>query len=98
MNEMAAIEAEWPLIEAEIVVLDCEIRILCADHFPTDLDVHRLLRAQRRVVCEAALLLIDALDAQAASKPAVSILWGGIPRSGKSVGFYADLDFGPVAA
>ena len=46
---LAAIEAEWPLIEAELAVVDAEARLLAAGR-PSPLDWRRLRRAQRRVL------------------------------------------------
>nr|WP_179783511.1 DUF6284 family protein [Micromonospora jinlongensis] len=49
--ELAAIDAEWPLIAAELDVLDAEITLLYAeDHGgPSPLDWRRLRRAEARV-------------------------------------------------
>ncbi|MEU7909173.1 DUF6284 family protein [Actinoplanes sp. NPDC049118] len=49
--DLDAIEAEWPLIAAELDVLDAEIATICAaDHGgPTALDWRRLRRAEARV-------------------------------------------------
>ncbi|WP_433530357.1 DUF6284 family protein [Micromonospora sp. CA-263727] len=54
--ELAAIELEWPLIAAELDVLDAEIRLINAeDHGgPTALDWRRVRRAQARVTRAAA--------------------------------------------
>ncbi|MGC4891201.1 DUF6284 family protein [Micromonospora sp. DT227] len=54
--ELAAIEAEWPLIAAELDVLDAEITMLNAeDHGgPSPLDWRRLRRAEARVTRAAA--------------------------------------------
>ena len=46
--DLAAIEAEWPLIEAELAVVDAQIRLLVAG--PSLLDWRRLRRSQRRVL------------------------------------------------
>ncbi|MGK5442661.1 DUF6284 family protein [Micromonospora sp. URMC 105] len=56
--DLAAIEAEWPLIAAELDVLDAEITLLYAeDHGgPTALDWRRLRRAEARVTRAAAEL------------------------------------------
>lgn len=53
---LAAIETEWPLIAAELDVLDAEIALLYAeDHGgPTALDWRRLRRAEARVTRAAA--------------------------------------------
>jgi hypothetical protein len=54
VEDLAAIEAEWPLIEAEIDLLDAQIRIIMADDdTPSDLDWRRLRRAESRVLREA---------------------------------------------
>ncbi|MDO3687363.1 DUF6284 family protein [Micromonospora sp. C28ISP2-4] len=55
-EDLAAIEAEWPLIAAELDVLDAEISLLYAeDHGgPTALDWRRLRRAEARVTRAAA--------------------------------------------
>lgn len=49
--DLAAIDTEWPLIAAELDVLDAEITMLYAeDHGgPTPLDWRRLRRAEARV-------------------------------------------------
>lgn len=52
--ELASIEDEWPVIEAEILLLDAEIRNLIAGHRVSELDVRRLRRAEDRVTREAA--------------------------------------------
>jgi hypothetical protein len=56
--ELDAIEAEWPLIAAELDVLDAEIAIINAsDHGgPAVLDWRRLRRAEARVTRVAAEL------------------------------------------
>ncbi|MEV4638338.1 DUF6284 family protein [Actinoplanes sp. NPDC049548] len=57
-KDLAAIEAEWPLIEAELYVLDAEIALIsAADHGgPSPLDWRRLRRAEARVIRVAAEL------------------------------------------
>ncbi|EWM67796.1 MULTISPECIES: DUF6284 family protein [unclassified Micromonospora] len=54
--DLAAIESEWPLIAAELDVLDAEITMLYAeDHGgPSPLDWRRLRRAEARVTRAAA--------------------------------------------
>ncbi|MGX4658062.1 DUF6284 family protein [Micromonospora sp. SCSIO 07396] len=54
--DLAAIEAEWPLIAAELDVLDAEITLLNAidQGGPTALDWRRLRRAEARVTRAAA--------------------------------------------
>jgi hypothetical protein len=55
---LAAIEAAWPLIEADMDVLDAEIAVInAADHGgPTELDWRRLRRAEARALAVAAEL------------------------------------------
>jgi Family of unknown function (DUF6284) len=50
--ELDAIEVEWPLIAAELDVLDAEIHLIYADDHggPTTLDWRRLRRAEARVI------------------------------------------------
>lgn len=57
-RELAAIETEWPLIAAELDVLDAEITLINAeDHGgPTVLDWRRLRRAEARALAVAAEL------------------------------------------
>ena len=52
---LAAIEREQRLLEAEIALVDAEIRFLTADA-PTQLDWRRLRRAQNRVLREMVAL------------------------------------------
>ncbi|GAA3388108.1 DUF6284 family protein [Cryptosporangium minutisporangium] len=47
--ELAAITAEWPMIAAELDVVDAEIRIVSVVR-PSALDWRRLRRAERRVL------------------------------------------------
>jgi len=60
--ELAEIELEWPLITAELELVDAEIRLLTADSAPTELDWRRLRRAERRVL-RALVELLDLTDA-----------------------------------
>lgn len=55
---LAAIEAVWPLIEADMDVLDAEIAVInAADRGgPTELDWRRLRRAEARALAVAAEL------------------------------------------
>lgn len=55
---LAAIEAVWPLIEADMDVLDAEIAVIyAADRgAPTELDWRRLRRAEARALAVAAEL------------------------------------------
>ena len=56
--ELDAIEAEWPLIAADLDLLDAQINLLYADDHggPTTLDWRRLRRAEARVIRVAAEL------------------------------------------
>ncbi|MGC4855901.1 DUF6284 family protein [Micromonospora sp. DT4] len=56
LADLAVIESEWPLIAAELDVLDAEITLIYAeDHGgPTVLDWRRLRRAEARVTRAAA--------------------------------------------
>ena len=56
-DDLAAIDAEWPLIAAEMDLVDAEIRVLTAEPHPSELDWRRLRRAEARVGREAAALL-----------------------------------------
>lgn len=55
--ELAAIQREWPLIEAEMALVAAEIRVLTAQPQPTVRDWHRLRAAERRVLREVAALV-----------------------------------------
>lgn len=48
-TDLAAIDAEWPVIEAELGVLDAEIAALLHDG-PSPLDWRRVRRARRRLL------------------------------------------------
>lgn len=48
--DLAAIEREWPVIEAELEELDAWIQILIAGRHASGLDWRRLRRAQRRLL------------------------------------------------
>ncbi|MGW0506058.1 DUF6284 family protein [Micromonospora sp. NPDC003241] len=54
--DLAAIDTEWPLIAAELDVLDAEITLINAENHggPTALDWRRLRRAESRVTRAAA--------------------------------------------
>lgn len=54
--ELAAIELEWPLIAAELDIVDAEIRLLTSSA-PTYTDWRRLRRAERRRLRALAELL-----------------------------------------
>ncbi|MFC7478757.1 DUF6284 family protein [Luedemannella flava] len=47
--DLAAIEREWPLIEAEMDLVAAEITVLCSDRPLTEMDWRRLRRAEQRV-------------------------------------------------
>ncbi len=51
-DDLAAIDREWPLIEAEMELVDAEIRVLTVTR-PSELDWRRLRRAEARVMREA---------------------------------------------
>jgi hypothetical protein len=51
-EDLLAIEREWPLIEAEMALLDAEIHVLTTDQ-PCELDGRRVRRAEARVAREA---------------------------------------------
>ncbi|WP_404825615.1 DUF6284 family protein [Plantactinospora soyae] len=55
-DDMASIEREWPLIAAELDLLDAEILILSAVGGPSPMDWRRLRRAEQRVMRAAAAL------------------------------------------
>jgi hypothetical protein len=55
-EDLAAIEREWPLIEAEMDLVDAEIRMLTAVGVPSLLDWRRLRRAEARVMREVLAL------------------------------------------
>jgi hypothetical protein len=48
--DLAAIESEWPLIEADLAVLDAEIAALSHAVGPAPLDWRRLRRSRRRLL------------------------------------------------
>ncbi|GAA0573367.1 hypothetical protein HPO96_17440 [Kribbella sandramycini] len=48
--DLAAIEAEWPQIAAELDVLDAEIAELTNSPYMSELDRRRVRRAERRVL------------------------------------------------
>lgn len=55
-DDIAAIEAEWPLIEAEMALVYAEIRLLTAVGGPSPLDWRRVRRAEQRVMREVLAL------------------------------------------
>ncbi|WP_083933555.1 DUF6284 family protein [Kribbella catacumbae] len=48
--DLAAIEREWPLIAAELDLLDAEISLLGLSGFVSAMDHRRVRRAKRRVL------------------------------------------------
>ena len=61
--DLAAIQQEWPLIEAEMDLVSAEIRVLTAEPRPEPIDWQRLRAAERRVLREAAALVYARLAA-----------------------------------
>lgn len=55
--DLAEIDQEWPLIAAEIDLLDAQIAVILGPATPTDVTRQRVRRAQRRVLREARALL-----------------------------------------
>ena len=54
-SDLAAIEAEWPRIEADLAELDAEIeRLYAADRRPDELDWRRKRRSEARLTRTAA--------------------------------------------
>jgi uncharacterized protein DUF6284 len=70
--DLAAIEAEWPLIEAELAELDCVIRIVSARRDPNEMDIRRYRRAQRRVLREMQTVLLGLPDIREAGRTEVA--------------------------
>jgi hypothetical protein len=52
-DDLAEIDDEWPLIAAEISVVEAEISMLCAPDGASEMDWQRLRRARRAVLREA---------------------------------------------
>lgn len=69
-GELAEIEDEWPLIAAEIAVVEAETAILCAEPVPGELDWQRLRRARRRALREAAAYASRRASATSAGRAA----------------------------
>jgi Family of unknown function (DUF6284) len=63
--ELAAIEAEWPSIAADLAAVDAQIRVLNATGGPTQIDRRRLRRAEHRAL--DARRLTSPVPARAAS-------------------------------
>lgn len=57
-QDLAAIEDEWPLIEAELGLVAAEIAVLTTEPHPSELDWVRLRLAERRV-CRELLSLVN---------------------------------------
>ena len=49
-SELADIEKEWPLIEAELELLDAEIALVISGRLANHMDHKRKRRAERRVL------------------------------------------------
>lgn len=69
-EDLAAIEAEWPLIEAEMALVDAEIRILTVHGGPSPLDWRRLRRAEHQVLRLAAAWLASPVHEQVTGRAA----------------------------
>ncbi len=54
-SELAEIEREWPLIEAEMAVVEAEVMLMCSAR-PSELDWQRLRSARRRVLRAAVMV------------------------------------------
>lgn len=65
--ELAAIEQEWPLIAAELELLEAEISPIVAGQAPTVLDRRRIRRAQRRVLAAGRALGADEIATDGAA-------------------------------
>jgi hypothetical protein len=61
--ELAEIEREWPLIAAELDLLDAEITALSAEGRVSRLDRRRMRRAERRVLEVGRELAADGVTA-----------------------------------
>lgn len=57
--ELAQIEHEWPLIAAELDLLDAHIRLINAGPSPSALDRRRVRRAERLVLAAVVELAAD---------------------------------------
>ncbi len=57
--DLAAIELEWPLIDAELDLLNAEIAFITAGESASALDRRRVRRAERRVLALARELADD---------------------------------------
>lgn len=63
--DLAAIEAEWPLIAAELDLLDAQIAVLSLEGAAGPLDWRRIRRAEHRVLATRQALAEDAGRADA---------------------------------
>ena len=61
--DLAAIEREWPLIEAELALTDIQVHLWCVQGKASELDRHRLRRAEQRVIRETLAYLAAHLRA-----------------------------------
>ncbi|MGW1341782.1 DUF6284 family protein [Kribbella sp. NPDC002412] len=50
LAELAAIETEWPLVAAELDLLDAQIAFINAGPYASELETRRIRRAARRVL------------------------------------------------
>lgn len=84
--DLAAIEAEWPLIAAELDLLDAQITHLSAGPSMSDIDRRRVRRAEHRVLAVTRRLqLLDGARAVPCGCPGnvvTSILPGGGEQCG----------------
>lgn len=53
---LSAIEREWPLLDAELAVVDAQVALLSAEGGGSALDWRRLRRAEQRVLRETTAL------------------------------------------
>ncbi len=65
--ELAEIEQEWPLIAAELELLDAEISYIVAGPAASVLDRRRVRRAQRRVLAAGRELTADEIATDGAA-------------------------------
>jgi hypothetical protein len=65
--ELAAIEQEWPLIAAELDLLDTEIALITAGPLASVLDRRRVRRAEHRVLAVSRDLADRDADAEGAA-------------------------------
>jgi hypothetical protein len=65
--DLDAIEREWPVIEAELELLDAEIAVLVAGALVSSLDRRRVRRAIRRLLVARLALDMPADDGKGAA-------------------------------